>query len=329
MAEEKVNARTEITPSKMKTSFVKHEKEFLMIPQYSLDPCKQMMTVAPNVRYKETMSQMKASMQLAPWDPYRRSANNVKIQTRELETFLGNNTQPFDPTSDVYQSVWGDIRVQKGMENTPFTVAVWTCLMASIGEGFFNVLFSAKRNDTGSETKDLFNGFGTIADEEIAAGNISTDKKNLFEFDKITQENAVDVCESIFDAMDPKLKKQKTFMLMSPDNKLRYERDYRASFGTVSYNNEFKKTFIEGSENKCQIVSLDNVPDDFIQVTPKWNPVIGLATSGEKATFEVKPSLDSQFLLDFVASMFFGCQYRSIDKEFLLVAKQKASSTGK
>lgn len=46
--------------------------------------------------------------------------------------------------------------------------------------------------------------------------------------------------------------------------------------------------------------------------------LIGLATEGDKANFGVESSLDSHFLVDFVATMYFGTQFESISKERIL-----------
>ena len=42
------------------------------------------------------------------------------------------------------------------------------------------------------------------------------------------------------------------------------------------------------------------------------------ATDGDKANFGVESSLDSHFLVDFVATMYFGTQFETISKERIL-----------
>lgn len=316
-----------ITPEEMQKTFVTYEKSLLTIPMYRLAMAKPFLHVISGVRYQHKMSELAASMELAPWDPMRQGKASVDLKTRTLETYLGNNCVTFDPTSDVYQSIWGSNKIQEGLENTPYTLAVWQGLFAALGEGLFNAIFTAKRNDSGDSTADLFNGLATIADTEIAAGNISTANGNYLEVDAITRENAVDIFESIYDALDPKLKSQDVTILCHPNYKLAYERCYRDTYGTVAYNKEFNKTFIEGSRNKCKIETLENVPEDFIQCTVDGNACLGLATDGENCTFDIRPSIQSQFMLDFVASMFMGTQYRSIKKEYLLIAKVKSSTS--
>lgn len=319
---------TTITPEEMQKTFVTYEKALRTIPMYKLAMAKPFLHVISGVRYQHKMSEIAAAMEIAPWDPMRQGKATVDIKTRTLETYLGNNCVAFDPTSDVYQSIWGSNKIQKGLENTPYTLAVWQGLFAALGEGLFNAIFTAKRDDSGTTTASLFNGLATIAENEITAGNISAANGNYLEVDAITRENAVDVFESIYDALDAKLKSQDVTILVHPDHKLAYERCYRDTYGTVAYNREFNKTFIEGSRNKCKIETLENVPKDFIQCTVDGNACLGLATDGENCTFEVRPSIQSQFMLDFVASMFAGTQYRSIKKEYLLIAKVKSATSG-
>ena len=61
------------------------------------------------------------------------------------------------------------------------------------------------------------------------------------------------------------------------------------------------------------------IPVGFKIITPGSNMLIGLATEGTNCKFEFEKSLTSHFLIDFVATMYFGTQFESISKERLLL----------
>ena len=67
------------------------------------------------------------------------------------------------------------------------------------------------------------------------------------------------------------------------------------------------------------MIGLDNIPVGFKIITPGSNMLIGLATEGTNCKFEFEKSLTSHFLIDFVATMYFGTQFESISKERLLL----------
>lgn len=317
-----------ITPETLNKSFVKYRKELLMMPVYGLRKILPYLSVRQGVRYKETVGQLDGDMQLAPYNPVQLDTKDVTIKGRELETYLGSCVKAFDPNS-VVQSIYGSNIVQgDGLKGVPITKAVCAFLMGKLGEHLYDCIFTAKRNNEGTTTADLFDGFKTIADKEKTAGNISTAKKNLVEIETITRENAEDIVNEIYDAMHNKLKDQNTYMFMNNDNKLLYERSYQDNHGSLPYNQQFKKTTVEGSDGRCTMIGMSCVPKDFIMVTPRSNLLAGIATSGAGVTFEVRNSLKSHFWLDFVASMFFGAQFETLSPEKLLIAEPAAGVRG-
>lgn len=316
-----------ITPDSLNQSFHKFRQDLIVMPIYGLSKILPYVTLRPGVRYKETVGELQADMELAPFDYKAHDDTDINIVGRTLETFLGNAVKGFDPVS-VVQSIYGSEIVQgEGLKNVPITKKVWTRLMGQLSRHLYEAMFTAKRVEGGKTTATLFNGFSTIADNEVTAGTMSSDLGNYHELAAaVTADNAIDTINEVFDAMDEHLKDEETIMLMSPNTKLMYERDYQATHGALPYNREFKKTYVEGSDDRCQMVGLSCVPTGSIFVTQKSNLLVGIATSGDpKINFEVRPSLTSHFLLDFVASMFFGVEFESINKERLLYCKVKTA----
>lgn len=314
-----------ITPDSLNTSFQTYRQDLLVMPEYGLDKCKDVITIRPNVRYKETVGQLDGDMELGPYDPTRRDDDNVTVTGRTLETFLGSSVKGFDPNS-VVKSIYGSNIVQgDGLKGVPITLAVWTFLMGKLGAHLYKDLFTAKRDDAGKTTATLFNGFRTIADNEITAGTMSAANGNYLQItEALTEANAEDIFNKVYDACDDHLQDEDTIFLCSKKNKRLYEKSYQLNHGSLPYNQQFQRTYLDGESN-CKIIGLGNVPADYFQITTQSNALVGMATEGDKANFEVRPSLQSHFFLDFVATMFMGCQFETISKEKLLVAEIKTA----
>lgn len=308
----------QITPDSLNTSYAKYRKDLIQIPSRALDEVAKYMSRRNGVRGKETVGELHGDMEIGPYSLTRTDENGVTITGRTLETFLGSGVKPFEPNA-VRESIYGSNVFQgDALKNQPITKLVGAYLFGKVGESFFNTLFTAKRNAAGTTTKDLYNGFKTISDEEIVKNkSVAVAKGNLFKTTKLTNVNAVDALEAFYDAADQKLKNIKTFMFLNSNDLMLYQRAYRSVYGNVNYNNEFGKAKLDGCSN-CTLIGLDNIPSGYKIITPGSNMLIGLATEGTNCNFEFQNSLVSHFLIDFVATMYFGTQFESISKERIL-----------
>lgn len=315
MADMNVN----ITPQSLSQSAVKYRKELLKMPLFSMSKLLPYVTLRTGVRYKEIVGELSGDMQMAPYKVRRHDDNDVDIKGRELEVYFGNCVKGFNPNS-VVQSLYGaDIVKGEGLKNVPITLQVLTYLMGKMGENLYNESFTAVRNATGDTTHDLFNGLKTIAAAEITGGGLAANKGNLVaNITAPTQSTVISFFEDFVDAADEKLKGQKSFLLCHPKWKRMYERAYREEFGPLRYNNEFNKLSLDGEPN-VEIVGLSCVPEDFLQLSTKENVLFGTNLESDQSSVLVEKALDSHFLLDFVAAMFWGCQYESLSKERLLI----------
>lgn len=315
MADMNVN----ITPQSLSQSAVKYRKELLKMPLFSMSKLLPYVTLRTGVRYKEIVGELSGDMQMAPYKVRRHDDNDVDIKGRELEVYFGNCVKGFNPNS-VVQSLYGaDIVKGEGLKNVPITLQVLTYLMGKMGENLYNESFTAVRDATGDTTHDLFNGLKTIAAAEIAGGGLAANKGNLVaNMTAPTQSTVISFFEDFVDTADEKLKGQESFLLCHPKWKRMYERAYREEFGPLRYNNEFNKLSLDGEPN-VEIVGLSCVPLDFLQLSTKENVLFGTNLESDQSSVLVEKALDSHFLLDFVAAMFWGCQYESLSKERLLI----------
>ena len=112
------------------------------------------------------------------------------------------------------------------------------------------------------------------------------------------------------------LQREKCKLFVAPSILDAYNDDYKATTGSIAYNTQFKQTFVEGSENRCEIVALANKANSpYIHLTT--NMLVGVNQKGEEETVAVEKH--EAFVLQFIMTAFFGCQFETISKERLLV----------
>ena len=310
-----------ITDADLKKSAVNYRKDLLVMPVIAAEATLQHMTPRPGIAGREVLGQLSGGIELGPYDPQRVDDSGVKIEPRTLETFLGSVVKKFDLNSAA-KTVYGSLTTQgEALASTDLAQQVLYYLAMQLGQNLNKHIWDAKRNDAGTTTVDLFDGFDTITAKEISAGGIATGKGNFMQLSTaIDESNATDILMSIYESADDNLQGVPTKMYI-PFNVYRaYNKDYLASFGNVVYNQQYKKTFLEGTDNLCELVPLvGKKGSQFIHLSTKSNMVYGYGDGLDSEKIAIEKH--HEFLLSFVATMFFGCQFETISKERLMVAK--------
>lgn len=309
------------TTEELAKTAIKYRKVFLMMAVIGLEETKKHMSIRPGIRYKETVGELSGAIEIGPYSESRIDQGDINIVPRELETFFGSVVREFSPNT-IYQSLWGSsVTKGEGLKDTDITKQVVAYLMKKMSEALNKNVWSAKRNANGTKTADLFNGFDTIAQDEITAGKLSAEKKNLYSFSAaIDETNAVDALKAFYRSADDILKGEQTKLFISHSIYDAYVEDYKATTGAIVYNREFDKTTLEGSRGKCELVPLSNKADsNLIQLTTQGNMLIGVDQESDLEKILIEKH--AAFVLQFIVTMFFGCQYESISKERLLVGK--------
>ena len=313
--------KLDLTVEKLSKSAEKLRKDLLAMSVIGLETTKAHMTIRPGIRYKETVGQLSGGIEIGPYSETRIDSSDLKVTPRELETFFGSVVKDFSPNA-VYQSIWGSsITKGEGLKETDVVRLVLAYLMKQMSKSLNNSVWGAVRNASGTQTKDLFNGFDTIAATEITGGGLSVANGNLFTFtEAINSTNAVDMLKAYYRKADDVLQGEKVKLFIPFSIYNAYTDDYQATVGAIAYNKEFDKTFLEGSHNNCELVPLSNKKDsNFIQLTTKANMLIGVDQESDLEKIIVEKH--AAFVLQFIATLFFGTQYESISKERLLVGK--------
>ena len=313
-----------LTQDDLKKSATTYKKQLLVTPIISCEETLQHMTSRPGVAGREIVAELSGNIELGPYDPTRVDNDGVNANARTLETFLGSVVKRFD-VNTAATTVWGEL-VAQGIQLTTADLAlqVLTYLSGKLGQKLNEAIWAAKRNDSGTTTKDLFNGFDTITKQEIDNSNISTSNGNLWEFaEPITKTNAVDILMDFYEGAAEELQGAKTKLYVPVKVYQAYNRDYATRFGGTPYNKEFSKTFLEGTQNLCELVPLvSKKGSGYLHLTTKSNMLYGYGAGLAKENIAIEKH--HEFLLSYVATMFFGTEFESIQKERLFVGKLHA-----
>lgn len=310
------------TDQQYKDAAIRWLPEFLLMPVLECKSTLQYMTGMPGITGKVKLPAAESNAQLAPYKSNRSSAASTDLVFRQLETFEGNVSEEFDPQTVATLLIGRNTpSLGDGVKNVPSTKLVLGSVMKSIGKHLHDSLFTAKRNANGDTTADLFDGWATIAEAEMAAGNISKAKGNLFELDEaITSVNAVDIAKEIERSCDPVLRRTDKFLFCAPEFYDAYCDAYLLTHNGVNYNKQYEQPVLEGSNRKTTIVALDclaGVKEMF--VTPKLNMLYGYDNLSNASRIEVNRF--SSWMLTLAAAMWFGTQFYSIDRRMLNVVK--------
>lgn len=310
-----------ISDADLKKSATTFQKELLMTPVISCSDTLQHFTGRPGVAGREVIGQLTGNVELGPYNATRVDDTGVKITPRVLETYLGSVVKRFDP-NEAAKTVWGEAFAQgEELTKAALVLQVLTYLSAQLGKMIGAALWTAERNDSGDKTKDLFDGFDTITKKEIDTTSISTAQGNLHEFpEAFSDTNTVDRLMDFYQAAAPELQAVETKLYIPYTVYNHYNRDYATRFGSTPYNHEYSKTFLEGTQNLCELVPLASKKgSEYVHLSTKKNMLYGYGAGMADENIAIEKY--HEFLISFVATMYFGVQFETIAKESLFVGK--------
>jgi hypothetical protein len=300
----------------------KYKKQLLMLPSIGLTELIPYMTGYPGVTYKQTVGALLANSQLRPYNGDNNEVDTTEMKERTLETFLGSVVELFDPNA-LKQTVYAQLVANAGkVSDKEFSKAQLMAIMDSVMSYLGTAAWSADRNDAGTTTAELFNGFDTITADEITATKITAGIGNLYQQTAaIDNTNAYDALRNIYKNASPELKRKKVFMFMDPDVKTAYEEDYMATVGAAPYNNKYDQDTLQGSGGMWKLVpQVGKAGSDFITCSTKRNMIYGYGNGVANEKIEVRRG-DNAFKLQFILAMFFGTQFATIDPKELIISK--------
>lgn len=310
------------TLDSLRQSATRYERDLLIMPVTTAQATLQHMTGMPGLHGPVVLGQLEGDAQLAPYKSTRKADANFTIKPRQLDVHLGNCAYNFDP-NDVWSTIYGSLVVQgEGLKNVDIARHIVMYVAGKLGRNLNMALWNAKRKADGDTTADLFDGFDTITEADITSQNIQETLGNLINLSTaITTDNAVSIFNDIYDAADDELQNQKVKIYCSRDVYTAYNRNYQKLNGALPYNNEFKKTALEGTDGLWEFCPLSSKKGSkFIHIAPQSNLVYGYG-AGQNPGECVNIEKYSSWTLTLEAAMAFGVQFRSVSPETFMAVK--------
>lgn len=298
----------------------KYRKELLAMPLAQLNTLLQHMTLRLGIRGKESVGELDTDAELRPFTGEKNATDATDIQLRTLETFHGSVVKEFIP-SHLSSTVYGNA-VSTTPTETDIVRAIAMLMAQKASNKLRTNLFTAVRKPTGTTTADLFDGFATIIGKEKTAGNLSSAKGNLTAIGELTRANIVDkLMEYYQDATCEELQEQNTKMWLPTNLYNLYMKGYQDDFGSSPFNREYKKTFLEGTDDRCELVPFSGLRGTGLTlITVKRNMLIGADQMSDAENVRIRPC-DNPFTVQFVMELYFGVQIESLSKQVLNVGE--------
>jgi hypothetical protein len=309
-------------------SAAKWSKELLDIPIRTAQSVLQYMYGITGLRGDLHLPAVNAHAEFGPYDPDRKGAAEVNVDFRTLTTYFGNDVSVFHPNDYAMLTMgYTAPTLGEGQKKAPQTLLVLSQIAKARGEALASAVFYGKRNAKGTKTVDLFDGFVTIAEKEIASGAVSTAKGNLYEIsDALTSYNACDILKDMVYSRNSYLRNTDAFLLCAPEVADRYNDSYLQSHPAVVYNQKFNQPVIEGSNGRYTIVALPELAGSgYAFLSPRENFLWGTDNRSDQSSVDIMR--EGHYRLSFAANIFFGVQFHTIDPRRLTVIKFAAGNT--
>lgn len=311
----------------LNSSARKYRKELLMVPVIGLEKSSKHMTVIPGITDSLSVSELTGDVELRPHDGNVNNQSPFALKSRILQVRLGDVITQQKPET-LRQTIWGEKLTgsAKDLSKHPIEKQIIAKIMSSVGKKLNAKLFSAVRNASGTTTADLFNGFDTITATEISGGDLAVGNSNYEVVGEITVSNACDKLHDFYKAASDELQESNSKMFVSSDIYNKYNECWKDENGSLPYNTEYKKTFLQISGDKCELVPLvGKSSSDYIHLTKKENMLIGVDQMSDKEFVKVR-EIDNPFKAQFVLTMLFGVQFNTLSKELLYVGNVASGS---
>lgn len=299
-------------------------RDLLVMPLFALRDTTQHMTIMTGVTTPQLLGEKAIrGAEFAPYKANRKTDLDLDLKLRQIVTYFGSLNGEFDP-NEAIQTLLGH-RASQAMDGQLASALtakeVLSLIAKQAGAILHDHLWDAVRNPSGTQTKDLFNGFDTITKAEIADGTISEDNGNLIDLgDEITVDNVLDIFDYILDTMHPKLRAQQSKIYTSQRIYDLYSRAYKKANHGIPYNTKFDQPTIEGSKGNLVLLPLQSkTGSNFMHITTKSNLIVGVDQESDAERVTVKDYAPDT--LTFMMRMFFGEQFRSIDPTQMLTVK--------
>lgn len=281
----------------------------------------QKLDVVAGIKDKYTMTTLRFQRLLRPykrdWDP---AVDKVNLKPRTLRVEVGEVMLEEEPMA--YRKTYLGHIMKKGVnpKDHPFEKDFLEGISRQAASDFNDVTaFWGVHDPAGDAPEDVNDGFFTIIDAEVTAGNISVAKKNLIETGAIDSTNAVAKLKAFYRAacaINPALRGKEIKLRISHEVMDAYNDNYQDMNGSLPYNTKFEKTFLEGSGRKCTLEPLTGMgTSKRIILTTDWNMLVGTDLESDQENVKVTTGINPK-VVGFYLAAAYGVQFATLNDVF-------------
>jgi hypothetical protein len=302
---------------------VKYRKELLVAPMVAFATIAPFFTTMTNVQGKTMAGSLNTTSEFRPYATTKGATDTAAIKPREMENFLGDLVEEFDP-----RIIMGSLYSEATSTNADkFDISAKVALVVAkrAGEKLVKNIFTAVRDNAGTTSADLFNGFDTLTAAGVTDTSISVANKNYVDITStpITRANCGDVLKARFRALDSNLKDGcKLYLPVSIMD--HYEDWYQDEHGHAPFNTTMTQKFLAGSNNKCELYPLSMMEGgDYLYFTKKENMILLFDQTSDAESVEIR-RCDNPKVVQLFMVTYFGVGIDTVDKEFFTAVKYSA-----
>lgn len=222
-----------------------------------------------------------------PGQPGNRAAENIKsdvvkfdnrtLKVRDAEVSLKLTNQQINA---LYRTHLAQIR-RSGARGSSYDVPFEDVIIDAVIRRFLDRLialtsFKGAHNAAGTTSADIADGWETIVAADILSGDIPAG--HVFTGAAITNTTALAQFHGVEDlvaSQSPEYQEERLLVYAAPENVKYYRENYRSVHGSLPYNTEFKKNFVNDDTNRELVSARGLAGDDRIMITTPGNFAIG------------------------------------------------------
>lgn len=312
--EKKISIVTDEMVQQYKDCCIKWGKLFQQLPIRAAQDVLRYFTPVRGLRGKMRFGTASGRSQYSPFKKKKNSGSQTEIEFREIETLHANVIDPYSPVDYIdLPMAYDDPIIGEAIKKGGTVMKNLILWAAARGEGIAQAAFTAVYDEDGDTSEDMCDGILTIADREVAAGNLSEAKGNYIRItDKVTAQNAVDLTKDILFSMNPFLRRQDNFMLCSTDYVDKYNESYLLTHSGILYNEKYEQPYVEGSRRKLTLIGLPELDGtNRAIITNKANLLHGYYNDTDATSVDIMRK--DHYEMSIASDIWIGFQIHTID----------------
>ena len=299
----------------------KIKQDLLVAPMIGLAKVIPHMTVIPGVRGQYFCGLLDLDGEFRPYKTEKGAIDGgVNIKLLEQYNYLGDVVIEVDPNK-ILSSVYGQA-ISKKMTDLQIVTKCALLIAQKAGNHLYRNLFTATRDEDGTGTADLFNGFSTLAQTLITGNKITTALGNYYDASgtQMTINNCGDLLKKFVREADENLTDQDLKLYLPREILRMYEDWYQIEYGVQAWNTGILQKTLVGFDN-VEFVPLSNMKDQsFLFLTLPTNMNILVDTQSDEENALIR-QCDNPKVVQFFMMAWFGVGIETANKEFLKIMK--------